>query len=298
MRVLPCEFFSDGTSIAGVLTEPEDTSRRYPGVVLCHGFSAVKEMVSPDAAAAFASGPDPFVALAFDYRFFGASGGEPRGRLHPLEQVDDIRAALSFLETHPLVDVNRLCLWGPSFGGGNALHVRSVDDRVAATVIVNPVTDGNAWVRSRNSVASMVELLERVRQGRVAAATSPDVCEIPTAEFIPSTPGKSEKAPRPWEDLRRPASITLDSVDKILSHRPVTLASAASTPLLVVVSPRDTIVPCSEGENAFRAASGEKRLIRLPPECGHYNTYEPPWAETVFAHSAEWLNAVLRTTAS
>ena len=60
-----------------------------------------------------------FVAFTFDYRGFGGSEGE-KWRLIPLEQIDDIRNAISFFEAQPQVDPERIGLWGTSFGGANA----------------------------------------------------------------------------------------------------------------------------------------------------------------------------------
>ena len=52
----------------------------------------------------------------------GDSGGE-RGRLAPLEQVEDCRNGFSWLEAQPFVDSDRLAQFGASFGGADyALH--------------------------------------------------------------------------------------------------------------------------------------------------------------------------------
>ena len=34
------------------------------------------------------------ITLAFDYRYFGGSGGEPRGQLFATDQIEDVRNAL------------------------------------------------------------------------------------------------------------------------------------------------------------------------------------------------------------
>jgi len=71
--------------------------------------------------------------LLFDYRGFGGSEGE-KWRLIPLEQIDDIRNAISFFEAQPQVDPERIGLWGTSFGGANAPYAAAVDSRVKAVV--------------------------------------------------------------------------------------------------------------------------------------------------------------------
>ena len=84
-----------------------------------------------DYARAFAEAG--FVALIFDYRGFGESEG-PKWRLIPLEQADDIRNSLTWLETQSEVDTERLGLWGTSFGGAHVPYVMGMDSRVKAAV--------------------------------------------------------------------------------------------------------------------------------------------------------------------
>src|SRR3972149_11343255 len=74
-------FYSDGLPLAGVLFLP-DAPGPHPGIILCHGFTGVKELILPDYANRFADAG--YAALAFDYRGFGESEG-PRGRRLPWE---------------------------------------------------------------------------------------------------------------------------------------------------------------------------------------------------------------------
>ena len=126
----PASYYSQGVSISAVLYTPDGAGpsagggsasgggRRLPagqaglpGIVLCHGFTGIKELILPDYARRFAAAG--YAALAFDYRGFGESEGE-RGRLIPYEQVMDIRNSLTFMETLDEVDPERIGLWGTS----------------------------------------------------------------------------------------------------------------------------------------------------------------------------------------
>ena len=64
--------------------------------------SAEKEQ----AAGVFAEGlaNRGYVALAFDYRRYGESGGEPRSYEDPASKTEDIKSALSFLRARPNVE--------------------------------------------------------------------------------------------------------------------------------------------------------------------------------------------------
>src|SRR6059036_2922297 len=120
-------FTSRGVPCAGWLYRPDDlpAGRRAPAVLLAHGLSAVKEMGLAAYAERFAAAG--FVALAFDYRYFGASGGEPRGQLFAAEQVEDVRNALTWLEDRAEVDAERIGLWGSSFGGAIVTYTATFD---------------------------------------------------------------------------------------------------------------------------------------------------------------------------
>ena len=103
-----------------------------PAVAMAHGLGAVKEMYLEPFARRFAEAG--IAALVFDYRSFGASGGEPRQRLFPRDQIEDYRSALTWLSLQPEIDADRLGVWGSSFSGGHVLHVAAYDPRVKAVV--------------------------------------------------------------------------------------------------------------------------------------------------------------------
>lgn len=50
--------------------------------------------------------------LAFDYRHFGTSGGEPRQLLDINKQLEDWRSALSFVRTQKDVVQSKIVIWG------------------------------------------------------------------------------------------------------------------------------------------------------------------------------------------
>src|SRR5262249_54470507 len=129
-------FLSGGLSCSGWLLRPDGVSGDRPGIVVCAGGGGVKEMNTGRVAEDFAR--DGYVALAFDYRYLGASEGTPRGRLVPQVEHDDIRAALEFLGRQPGVAPSRLALWGVSFGGAHAMFVGALDPRVKVVIAQVP----------------------------------------------------------------------------------------------------------------------------------------------------------------
>ena len=101
------KFYSESVRLEGDLYLPSDlkAGERRPGIVLCHGFTGLRALILGDYAKVFVDAG--FVAFTFDYRGFGGSEGE-KWRLIPLEQIDDIRNAISFFEAQPQVDPERI----------------------------------------------------------------------------------------------------------------------------------------------------------------------------------------------
>ena len=128
------QFRSGDTFAACLVFLPDQvqSGARVPAVAMAHGLGAVKEMYLEPFARRFAEAG--IAALLFDYRFFGASGGEPRQRIFPRDQLEDYRSALTWLSMQPEVDADRLGVFGTSFSGGHVLHVAAYNPRVKVVV--------------------------------------------------------------------------------------------------------------------------------------------------------------------
>jgi dienelactone hydrolase len=128
-----------GVTLRGWLFVP-DGPPPHPAITMAHGFAGVKEHGLERFAAAFAAAG--FVVLVHDHRGFGASGGAPRFDVDPWVQIADWRRAISFLESQPVVDENRIGLWGTSYAGGHAIVLGATDRRLRAVVAQVPTTSG------------------------------------------------------------------------------------------------------------------------------------------------------------
>src|SRR5712692_10912242 len=134
------EFQAEGPRLRGWLDTPDTGTARVPTVVMAHGFSAVKEMYLDRFAEAIAAAG--LAALVFDNRNFGASGGEPRQEIDPVQQVRDYRHAITWARTQPEVDRERIGVWGSSYSGGHVLAVGAIDRRVKCVVSQVPLVSG------------------------------------------------------------------------------------------------------------------------------------------------------------
>ncbi len=87
-------FHSGDDWCAGWLYRPEGFEGPRPLMVMAHGLSATKELRLPAYAERFCAAG--IGVLLFDYRHFGASGGEPRQLLDISRQHADFRRALAY----------------------------------------------------------------------------------------------------------------------------------------------------------------------------------------------------------
>src|SRR4029453_12590467 len=109
------EFDAEGVTLRGWLYRPDGAAGPVPTALLDHGFSAVKEMSLDSFAEAFAAGG--LGALVFDNRNFGASDGEPRQEIDPWPQARHYPHTITWAQTRPEVDADRIGVWGSSYSG-------------------------------------------------------------------------------------------------------------------------------------------------------------------------------------
>ncbi|MBL9101473.1 MAG: alpha/beta hydrolase [Myxococcales bacterium] len=126
-------FHVDDTPLVGTLHLP-DGEGRHPAVVVDGPLTSVKEQAAGNHARALAE--RGFVALAFDHRHFGESGGSPRQYESPPAKIVDLRAAVDFLARHEAVDPDRIAALGVCAGAGYVAGAVAEDRRVRAFATV------------------------------------------------------------------------------------------------------------------------------------------------------------------
>ena len=149
--------WSDGTRLSGVLLYPKDRKEgeKLPAIVLCNGWGGTKAfLMRSGIAPRFAEAG--YVVINYDYRGWGDSDSRlvVRGKMpkpdkdgyvtakaqairevvDPVDQQDDIDAAVSYVHGEPMVDKDRIGIWGTSFGGGHVIYRAAHDGRIACVV--------------------------------------------------------------------------------------------------------------------------------------------------------------------
>jgi fermentation-respiration switch protein FrsA (DUF1100 family) len=286
------DFTSGGELCAAWLYLPEGEGP-HPCVVMGHGFSAVREHRLDAYAEGFAAAG--LAALVFDYRHFGASGGQPRQLLSIKRQLDDWRAAVAHARGLAQIDPNRVAVWGSSFSGGHVVAIAAEDPAIAAVVSQAPFTSGVSAIAAGGPKQALRLTLAGLRDaatvllrrpphylaavgppGSLAAMTAPEA----EPGFRAMDPGDST-----WEN-RVAARVML----ALGAYRPYARFSDLRQPTLVVVCERDATTPPGP---ALRAASKSPNaeLVRYP--VGHFEVYVPPQFERSVADQTDFLTRAL-----
>ena len=298
MKRIDTTFISNGARCAAWIWEP-DGPGPHAAVLLCHGFGAIKEARLDAYGDRFARAG--LAVLAFDYRHFGGSEGEPRHLGSVKRQLEDIAAALEHLRARAEIDPERVALWGTSFGGGHVLVTAAGDPRVAAVIAQCPFMDGLDVLSHRSPTYGLLlpplALYDVLRRAFGASPFYLPIVGPPGSLAAMHGPDDEEgylalmpKEPVPWENR-----INAAMVFQAGFYRPVSHADRVRCPILFCVCDGDTVVrPETSSAAARRAPRSEVGHYA----CGHFGIYRGEMFEKAVADQIAFLGAHLLKSAS
>ncbi|KAL5330613.1 hypothetical protein ACEPPN_000132 [Leptodophora sp. 'Broadleaf-Isolate-01'] len=272
----------DNVTLRGLFYAPgNSSSSKLPCVVISHGFSAVKEQ-GLTAVAEYLSSHLPITCLVFDNRGFGESDtrqGAPRLEIDPGVQTSDISDAITYCQTRPEVDADRVGIWGSSFSGANVLWVGAVDRRVKAVVSQAPLMDG--WSGFANllrsdEISGFEADFQKDRLARAAgkppmmiAVVDPNPLNrsaMTTKDSNAAMGGTEERLPT-WRN-----EVTLKSMENFRAHPAgAYIQHISPTPLLLTLASNDVVTPTAASLEAYARALEPKELHLF--DGGHYDAY-------------------------
>ncbi|MGF6507707.1 alpha/beta hydrolase [Paraburkholderia sp. 32] len=279
-----------GPTLRGWLYLPEEDAVRRPAISMSHGFAAVKEHGLARFAEAFADAG--FVVMVHDHRNFGASDGLPRQDIDPWVQINDWRCAISWLETLPEVDADRIGLWGSSYSGGHALVLGATDRRLKCVVSQVPTISGYEQGRRRVSPDAMpafdrlmmddLRAQHRGESPRMQAVVSANPSELAAYRAQDSVDFYMQPLPDgAWSN-----AVTLRSTFAARMYEPgIWVERISPTPLLMVIATHDGLTMTDLELQAYERALQPKRLKLVPG--GHFDPYGASFGEASSA-ATEW----------
>lgn len=287
MTVEEVSFYSGGQTVVGRLHHP-DAPGRAPVIVTCPGWmevmcSAVSEPFHEGLARA------GYAVLTFDFRGWGATGGEA-GWVRPADQLEDMLAAIAYAKTRSDLDANRLALFGlGGTGGGVAIHAAAADLSVRAVAVQTVVAEGEAWLRAMRREYEWQEFRQRVERNRLnRVKNNQDELVDPTEELMVSTPER-----RAVGMPIRGNAFHLSSAEGLLRFRPIDVVDQiAPRALLIACIEGDPVTPEEHAQALYARAGAPKKLIRQRG-VSHYSAYKKNY-DRLMAHFVAWFDRYAR----
>lgn len=281
--------FRSGDVVCRAWLYTPDLPGPHPVIVMAHGLGGLRDMRLDAFAESFTAAG--YACVVFDYRYFGASDGNPRQLLDISSQLADWSAAISYARSREDLDSSRIILWGTSFSGGHVIATAARDHGIAAAVAQCPFTDGIASAAAMNPITSakvtalgIVDVIAH-KLGRpgvmvnlagpptsAALMTAPDAMPGYLALVTEGSAHRNEVAAR----------VAL----QIPLHRPGAQTRDIQCPTLFCVCETDSVAPAKATlRHARRAPRGE---VRLYPE-GHFDIYRGADFDKVVADQIAFL---------
>ena len=288
-------FASGGVRCAARVYRPTSPDAALlPVIVMAHGFGAVRALRLYAYAERFAAAG--YVVVAFDYRGFGDSEGQPRQLLDIKAQHADWRAALQFARDLPGATPDRVIAWGTSFAGGHVITLAGTGEPLAAIIAQVPHISGPAAVRATGIRASLRlaphGLRDQLRAwlhrtpvyvnsagatGETAVMTSPDA--LAGMERLIADSGLAPDA--------YPTTVAARIVLRIGTYSPGRHANRITCPALVQIAEHDAVTPTHV---ALQAVHKMANPTVHTYDCGHFDPYVEPLFATVVADQLAFLH--------
>jgi acetyl esterase/lipase len=247
---------------------------------MAHGLGGIRQVALPSYARAFAQAG--YCVLAFDYRCWGESQGEPRELVSIPQQLEDWQNAITYARTLPSVDPSRVALWGTSFSGGHVIVTAARDHTIAAVAAQCPMMDGLAAAAHYVRYAGLwlgIRLITKGILDLFHAVTGRSPIYVPTI----APPGSlglmsSHDAEAGFNRLLEASEI--DDYEKracarfalnMGMYRPIRYAKKVTCPTLIIVCNNDSVAPSSAAVATAKRMGSRAQLIHT--DLGHFDIY-------------------------
>ena len=259
-------FKSGDLTLSGVVHRPDDMTdgERRPAVLVLHGFGSRKD-------ARNVTGPTNmfinwgYVVLRFDMRGCGESEGL-FGHLLCLDQVEDTRAAITFMESRPEVDPDRIAVVGSSFGAAVAVYTGGVDERVAAVISSGGWGNGERKFRGQHpgddAWQKFTDMLERGRKHREETG---EPLYVDRYEIVPIP--EHLRANMPAGSVQQFTADTAIGMMEFTAED--VIGNIAPRPVLLLHSSVDSVTPTEQSIEMFKRA-GQPTDLHLTADTDHF----------------------------
>ncbi len=291
----PVRFACQQVQCDGELWLPaaDAAGRKPPVIVMAHGFGGLKDWGLPAFAERFTQAG--FAVMLFDYRGFGASGGQPRRVVDGEEHVKDWLSAVDAMKARTDIDAQRIGIWGSSYSGGHVLKAAALRPGVVKAVsaqvpFVNGFASSLLFPIKYQPLAGFYALRDMLRSDKEEPLYVPVVAKEGFAALIcPECAEGYKKLTPPGQEAENKVAARVFLT--LPFYNPGKYAKDIQAPVLMVASEKDGLIPIAKvREVAATLPHGE--FIELKG-ADHFSPYAGPVFEQVVAKQTAFFKAKL-----
>jgi cephalosporin-C deacetylase-like acetyl esterase len=209
----------------------------------------------------------------------------------PQWQAEDIRNGITYMQTRADIDPNRIATYGSGgTGGGNAIYVAAIDQRVKCAVCYLGVSNGRDWLHSMRREYEWVDYLKRIEEDRKKRALTGSG-EIVSAreEIMVATPERKTTTIKKEVADKIPDQMPLQCAEAIIDYSPEDFVHRiAPRATLFIAVENDAVTPEEQSFRLYEKAGEPKKLV-LYRQTTHYGIYND-YFNDVAANVVDWYN--------
>ena len=264
------------TALSAWLYLPENLSTPVACIVMSHGFGGTKDMILESYALRFVEAG--MAVLAFDYRYFGESEGEPRQLFMISYQLEDYKAAIEYARNLKEIDSDKIALWGTSASGGYGMVIAAQDKKIACIVGQCPALDSQEdgkLALKREGIGFFLRLFMHAQRdmGRSRFGLSPHKIPIvgrPGTRAVVTAPGAfdgySEVVPASFVN-----EICARGLLRTSGYNPIDYAKDVQCPVLLQICENDNLVSKNSYLKTAKILGNHAEVKKYP--IGHFDIY-------------------------
>lgn len=290
--------FRSGSDLCAAWLIRPDGATPSACVVLGTGLGCVRDQGLDRFGATFAEAG--FAALAFDYRYFGDSEGEPRALFSARRQRGDWRAAIAFARSPEGAAASRIALWGYSMGGGHVQHLAATEPAIDAAICVAPVVTGLRSLVHIGGATHPLRLMAAGARDGTRSLRGAEPYRIPVAGPPGTLAALNSPDSAPGYAAMTPAGLSWRNevcarVALAPPYRLLGKAERIDCPALYCITEDDDVNPPALGRRMAGKVRGAE--LRLYPG-GHFDPFRDEVFERMVADQVDFLERRLSARAS
>lgn len=264
-------FFSEGNRLKATLYYPDNFSPDagpQPALIVNSGYQGFNEFYPKMFAGQLTK--RGYICLGFDYRGMADSEGE-KGTVLIEEQVEDIRNAVTFMQTLDEVDNQQLGLVGWGMGAANVILAAAKGHNVAAVASLNGFYDGVRWLKSIHSYDEWMRIRDAVDEDRRRRVLEGESALADTFAHYPLDPATDDYVQKELSHVYGFGHPTrLQFTESIMDLKVEKVVKDLEVPLFIGHGSRNSLHPYDEALALHAAAASPKTLYTID---GRHNDF-------------------------